>query len=241
VLSILKRRWRLISAAAVAIALLLFHAPILRGLVGFLIVDQADGDCGYVCLRAWGGGPEGDRAFDEAAKLRRGEHPCQVLLLAPRSDRISEIGVLPSYEAICRRELEKRRVPQEAVSVIPGGGYNDWDAARSLAAWLNKHPEDSVILLTSRFRSALVRRGLDDALDPSQAARVHVRALPDRRFSETDWWKHRAGFLEVGFCGLMRIQNWCAPGDKEPPPRADADEYERDFLRSLEDKAAVEH
>jgi len=47
-------------------------------------------------------------------------------------------------------------------------GFNDWDAARSLAAWLNDHPKDSVLLLCSRFRSALMRSVLDDVLDPAK-------------------------------------------------------------------------
>jgi hypothetical protein len=136
--------------------------------------------------------------------------------------------------------LEKRCVPQQAISVIPGGGFNDWDAARSLAAWLNDHPKDSVLLLCSRFRSALMRRVLDVVLDPNQAARVRVRALPDRRFDESNWWKYRTGFQAFGICWLMRIQTWCGGGDSEPIPCASADDYERDFLNSQNVGVAVQ-
>jgi len=232
----LKFKWRVAMAATVVIAVWLLYAPILRGLAGLLIVDQPAGDCDYVCLRSWGGGPEGDQSINAAGDLYGGKRPCNVLLIAPQTDRLSEIDVLPSFESLCRRELGKRHVPQQAISVIPGGGYNDWDAARSLAAWLNDHPDDSALLLCSRFRSALVRRVLDDVLDPTQAARVRVRALPDRRFDETDWWKSRIGYLEFGFCWLMRIQNWCGNGDEKPPPFTGADDYERDFLHSLGEK-----
>ena len=70
-------------------------------------------------------------------------------------------------------------------------------------------------------------------LHRAEAARVRVRALPSRQCDETDWWTSRRGYLEFGDHWLMRIQNRLGGGDAMQPPERNAEQYERDFLRTL--------
>jgi hypothetical protein len=148
-------------------------------------------------------------------------------------DRLAEVDVLPSFETFSRKELEKRKVAGEAISAISGGGYNDWEVARELGEWLKVHPKDSVLLICNRFRSAVMRRVLDASLDGADAARVRIKALPDRLFDEGSWWQYRSGYLSFGFGWLARIQNWIGWGQGGQIRECNADEFERKFLESV--------
>ncbi len=147
--------------------------------------------------------------------------------------RLVEIGVLASFEAISRRELSARGLPHGAIVPISSDGYDDWAKARALRAWLLDRPTATVVLLCDRLRSAHLRHVLDDRLDSSQAARVRLRALADRRHDETDWWLSRSGYKAFGMAWLRQFHAWCTGGDHRPPPLRNADDYEHGFWLTL--------
>ena len=231
-----KRKWRLLLAAAILIAVWIVRAPILRGLAGLLIVDQPTDNFDYVCIVAWGQNGDGDRCYDVAGDLRREKPSRRILLVGQSPSRVERIGVVPSFEAISRGQLGSRGVPQDAISLIRGGSWDDWANARSLAAWLRDHPGSFVLLLCSQFHSALVRHALDAVLDPADAARVFIRALPGRLCDDTNWWTLRCGYREFGGSWLMQFQSWLGGGDVPQSPERSADDYERDFLQSLPER-----
>jgi hypothetical protein len=228
-----KRKWSVLLAAVVLIAVWLVHAPLLRGLAGLLIVDQPADDFDYVCIAAWS---SGDRCYDVAGDLHRKTPARRILLIGPSQNRIEQIGAMLSFEAISRRELNARDVPPDAISFIPGGRWNDWADARALAAWFRAHPGNSVLLLCDQFHSAQFRRALNAVLDPADAARVRVRALPSRQYDDTNWWKLRCGYRAFGGSWLMRFQSWLGGGDVPQSPERNADDYERDFLQTLPER-----
>jgi hypothetical protein len=231
-----KQKWRLLLAAAVLVAVWIVHVPILRGLAGPLIVDQPTDDFDYVCLLAWGSEAEGDRCYDKAGELYRERPSRHVLLVGQSRNRVEEIGVVPSFEEIARRELGARSVPPQAISLLCGGRWNDWANARSLASWLREHPGNSVLLLCNQFHSAQVRHALDDVLDPDEVARARIRALPSREYDDTNWWKLRCGYRAFGAGWLMRFQGLFGGGDVPQLPERSAEDYQRDFLRTLPER-----
>ena len=227
------KRKRRIVVLAVVVAACIFHAPLLRGLAGFLIVDQPTGDYDCVCVCAWGDNPNGDRCYDVAADLVRRKPSCRVLLVAPTPNRLEEIGAISSLASKTRRALFARGVPQDAVSVLPGERWNDWATARALAGWLHDHPGNSAVLLCDQFHSAQLRRVLDAVLDSANAASVRVRALASREYDNTNWWTRRCGYRAFGGSWLLRFQSWFDSGDAAQTPERNADDYERDFLGAL--------
>ena len=144
---------------------------------------------------------------------------------------------MPSFAAMSGRELRDRGVPQEAVSILRGERFNDWATARTLAAWLRDHPGSSVVLLSGQFHSAQLRRALDAGLDPAGAASVRVRALPSRVCDDTNWWTCRPGYRAFGGSWLLKFQSWLGGGDAAQTRERNADDYERDFLQTLPERA----
>ena len=126
-----KWKRRIVVLAVVVVAVWWFHATLLRGLAGFLIVDQPTDDVDCVCILSWGDVPDGDRCYDVAAELYRRKPSSSVLLVAPDANRLEEIGAATPFESISRRELGDRGVPAAAISAIRCERWNDWATARS--------------------------------------------------------------------------------------------------------------
>jgi hypothetical protein len=228
-----RRKWRIAVLAVVVAAVWLFHAPLLRGLAGLLIVDQPTDDYDCVCISSWGYYPNGDRCYDVAAELYRRKPSCRILLVAPAPNRLAQIGATPSFESMSRRELLARHVSQEAVSVVRGEPWNDWATARALAGWMSDHPGHGVLLLCGQFHSGQMRRAMDAVLEADAAASLHVRALPDRNYDDTNWWTRRCGYRAFAGSWMLRLQSRTDGCDAAKPPEKKADDYERDFLHAL--------
>jgi hypothetical protein len=228
-----KRKWRMVVLAVVAAVVCLFHAPILRGLARLLIVDQPTDNYDCICISPWGYHASGDRCYDVAAELYRRKPSCRVLLVATAPNRLEEIGAMPSFESTSRRQLLARDVPEEAVAVLRGEPWNDWANAEALAAWMSDHPGQCVLLLSEQFHSGQMRRAIDDVLRPDAAAAVHVSALRNRDYDDTNWWTRRCGYRAFGEKWLLRLQRRPDGGNAVKTPRSNADDYERDFLHAL--------
>jgi hypothetical protein len=80
-----------------------------------------------------------------------------------------------------------------------------------------------------------MRRDLDAVLSVAEAGRVRLRALPDPRSNPSNWWHSRPGVRGFGVAWLMRLQGLLGGGQAVQPPQTNADQYERDFLRALEE------
>ena len=92
------------SAAVLAAAGWLFHGPLLAGLARPLIANQPAGDFDCIGVIARTDGPDGDRCYDVAEELFRQKTSRRVLLVGSRPGRLVEIGVLPSFHELGRRE-----------------------------------------------------------------------------------------------------------------------------------------
>jgi hypothetical protein len=67
---------------------------------------------------------------------------------------------------------------------------------------------------------------LDSVLEPEDARRIHVVAMPDHRFDESNWWKSRLGFKDFFGSFAILAYAWCHGEDSLQPPSWDPDQYE---------------
>jgi hypothetical protein len=206
---------RLAVLLAITLCLGLCHAWILQGLAALLVVRQPAAGCNGVL--ALDGGFQGPDWYDEAARLYHEDRSRRILLIEPHPGRVVRLGVLPSYEADSRHALAARGVPAEAVELLSGEASNVWAEARLLQTWLKDRPDARLLVLCSQFAGRHQRHILDAVLDPDDAARVSVRALPNPYFDETDWWKSRTGWKACAFSYLRLAYVWCQ-GESPPPP-----------------------
>jgi hypothetical protein len=140
-------------------------------------------------------------------------------------------GVVPTLEAVLRKELGARGIDGKAIAAVPVKTGGTWRMARRLREWLAEHPEASVTFLCPELhsrRTAYVTRGV---LGKDLAERVRWRAFPDERFTTSNWWKSRQGIVEVVGAWIALAHAYLGG---EPPETAawDPDQYEQS-LRSL--------
>lgn len=229
-----RRPWwrsRLLCAALVLVLACAFHASLLCGLASVLIVDdrpshvdQAARPAGYVLVL------DGDRCYDRAAELYHQGAAEQLLLIDWHAGRLVRLGILPSRAAVGRRELLSRGVPNDKVTVVPGGAGQDWQAARRLESWLQGQPHARVTALCNRFDSRGKRRILAMVLGESLAGRLEVYALPDRRFDETNWWRSKTGVKGFFNSAFNLVYDGLRGESAVWGPEWDPDQYEKTLL-----------
>lgn len=234
----MKAKWkrRLIVAAVIAAVAVLFHAMLLRGLAGFLIVDEPTGESDCICSYSWGCGSDGKEFYDTAAQFQREKPTHRILCIAPAPNRLEQIGATPSSASIGRRELAARGVPQEAITIVRGQRWNDWANVRALKVWLRDNPNHRVLLFCDQFHSSRIRYVLDAVLDSAEAARVRVRAMQNEKYNDTNWWTSRCGYRAFGGSWLLLLQTWFVGDSPDRPAERNADAYQRDFLQALREK-----
>ncbi|MFC1596914.1 hypothetical protein ACFL5Q_03105 [Planctomycetota bacterium] len=225
-------RRKRIRRVALVLALLacawLCYPVILRTVARGLIAGRQQNGADYVWIRSDGGPcPDGDRSYDQAARLYHEDTSRGILLMEPKPSRLVEIGALPGFEPAARRQLAARGVPERAVTLLDGEPETHWDEARLLTTWMNDHPGSEVLLLCDRFGSRRWRYVLDTVLEPDHAARTGILALRDRRYDETNWWKSRGGAKSL-FYGYVCLAYAWRCGEAVPQRMSwNADEYER--------------
>lgn len=204
----------------VLVSLYLFRAPLLRGAASALIVDQPrEATTALLLLDA-------DRGTERAAESYREGRAGRVLLIESWPGRVEQMGVLPPYVDVLRRNLVAGGVPGESVAVLKGRAKNDWDRARMVGEWLAAHPGATVTVLCDRFGSRRLCRVFSATLG-AEAARLRWWAQAERRFDENDWWRHKEGFLRVYSAGVGLGYVWLVGEDREEWRPWDPDQYEK--------------
>jgi hypothetical protein len=228
-----KHRRLIVMAMVVVVVAGCSHTILLRLASLPLVAKEPSGQFDYVGLLPWGNGVDGQESYPVAAELLRQKSVRGILLFNAPHDRLVEIGVLPSREAVICQELKLLKVGKDAITAFPcQAAQDDWATARAVKTWLAKNPTANIILMCNRFRSAHLRDALDKTLDVADAERVGVQGVADRDIDETNWWKSRDGFKAFGVGWLRRMHGWCVGGRQEVPKLEDADGYERTFLET---------
>jgi hypothetical protein len=175
-------------------ALAALHAPLLRAVGGYLIVEEPPQDGARVVLLP-------DMLFEKAAlektaQLYREHLVAGVLLCLPQPSREVEVGAWPAEEQRVLESLAGRGVPSTAIEKLSGRYATTWDAARGLDRWLAGHKDERLMVLCETFRGRHERRVLATVIEPRAMAAVRFGALPGSA-SAADWWRKREGLQEV--------------------------------------------
>ncbi len=231
-----RRRWRIAVLTVIVAAVCLFHALLLRGLAGLLIVDQPTDDYDCVCISSWGYQPNGDRCYDVAAELYRRKPSCRILLVAPDANRLEEIGAMPSFESLSRRQLHARHVPQAAVSALHAAPWNDWATARRWPTGWPITPADACSCSAGNSIADKCAARWTPCSNRTPPRCCTSAALPSRECDDTNWWTRRCGYRAFAESWLLRLQSRPSD-DAAKTPEKSGDDYERDFLHAFSERA----
>ena len=213
-------RSRLLWAAVVLAAIVALHPLILRVCAGVLIVDQRHGAVDGIVIVA------GDGRFDAAATWVRRDRERRILLIEQQPERLVELGILPSQEALAQRELAKRAVSDDRIELIPGAARNLPESLQVLAAWLDRHPDTRVAILHERFDSRDLRLVIDGTLRRESARRIDIWALPNRHYDERNWWLSRRGVSKLILGSIALAYTWCQGGPGDAPAMLNVAQFE---------------
>ena len=180
-----RRRWLAVAVLCLVVAAL--HATILRAAAKLLIVDQTISTRHTVLPLS------GDRCYPEAAQRVSSGIAHRVILPQSVPGRLVKMQVLPAHHEIARNTLLSHAVPSGRVVIMTRQACNQWQAARILNEWLHDHPADPVLVLCDRFSSRELDYIYDCEIDSDKRHRVHITALPDRRYDEGNWWRDKMG------------------------------------------------
>lgn len=215
-------------AAAFLAGLWLFRSSLLRAAAWPLVTDEPADEASALCID-----PDCDGVFDVAAALARQEPSRRVLLVAPPPLRVVQMGLVPSWEEICRRELAARGGCHERFVIVGPPAQDAWQHAERLARWLSENPDCQLLVLCDRFDSARRRAILHRVLGP-EASRVRVRGLPRWTYDESNWWQSRKGWKRFADAWLVRLHAACMGPPAELPPPLTLAEFDERVARIVQ-------
>jgi hypothetical protein len=218
----------------VILLIVLFHRPLFRGMARITIVDQPATQGDYLWIPAGGGLPMSDtRYYDRVASLVEGLRQRRVLLVTPPRNRLVEMGVVPPFMAETLHQLDARGLGEESVTVVLRKHDDARPETSLLQEWLKAQPGTRVTVLCDQFGTRHSRLKLDRRLQPTEAMRVSVVALPDPRFDDRDWWRSRAGMRHFLFAWIRLL--YALVHDDQSPLRnsLSLEEYQRCFLATI--------
>ena len=196
-----------------------FRATLLTAVAAPLIFDEDVSAPASVFLLS-----ASKAGIDEAAALYHRKLASRIIIIRQPPSRIEQMG-LAGPAITTRMELVQRGVPEHLQCVLPCADRSPWAVAVAMRGWLSEHPADVGLLVCNRFGSRRARYILDRVLDRSEQNRVGVRALPDPRYDETNWWRGKEGLLDL-FHSYVGLGYCYANGDAGPNnPDPSPEEY----------------
>jgi uncharacterized SAM-binding protein YcdF (DUF218 family) len=185
-------RWgTLLTALLLALVFLyLTREPLLIASARILTIDDARAPADYLVIL---GGDAETRPFTAAALYHQGFAP-KVLIFEHKTNRLTDLGLVPTHDELYRRVLELEGVPATAIQRLPGVVGNSWDEAQALQRFLAAQHAQRVILVTSAEHTRRARWVFRKVLARTP---VEVRMAPVHHvgFDETNWWKSDEGIL----------------------------------------------
>lgn len=196
----------------------------LSNLAQGLVVSEQISLQDHVLLWGWA-----DSCFDIAAQLFRENPARRVLMVERQPDRLQQLGILETDEYLFHKELSARDVPSSSQEMIPGKAQDSRAGCAQLLLWLKNHPDETIVVLCDEFQSRRMSLQLSRRLG-SEAARVTVHGLADRRFGTNNWWTTRRGIRAFTLSWIRLFETWQRGGSTETPDCSwDPDDYEQEL------------
>jgi hypothetical protein len=184
---------RLILSAALIVVIIALHRPVLRGVAGFLIVDQPLEKADVVVLLP--STLSSQDARDAAVQLFRDGTVRQILLLAPTPSRAVRYGAWPAPATLIRAALAAKGIPATAMAELPDCA-SDTDTAERLGRWMADKKAQRLILVCPRFLGRYERQVMQKAIGEQPALEIIYHAMPSQ-FNRDNWWRSRIGVIEI--------------------------------------------
>ncbi len=165
-----------------------FRAPLLQGVATAWIVDDPLTNADVIVVL--GGGPS-TRPF-EAARLYHQRLAPRILVMQPRADSATELGLTKRESELLKQILVRQEVPEAAVLIAADEVMNTYEEALAIRNWVATNRVQSAIVVTDAFHARRVRWVFRKQLRKS-GVRVLVRALPVREYTSENWWQREQG------------------------------------------------
>ncbi|MBE0541131.1 MAG: YdcF family protein [Verrucomicrobia bacterium] len=164
------------------------RAPILRGVATAWIVDDPLTKADVIIVL--GGGPS-TRPF-EAARLYHQRLAPQILLMQPRADSTTELGLTKRESELLKQILLKQDVPEPDILIAADEVSSTYEEALAVRNWVGTNHIQTAIVVTDVFHARRVRWVFRKQLRHT-GVRVLVRALPVREYTTENWWQREQG------------------------------------------------
>jgi uncharacterized SAM-binding protein YcdF (DUF218 family) len=196
--------WRIVALLVVALAAYALRAPILRGVANAYVVDDPVAKADAVVVL---GGGANTRPFAAAKLFHEGYAP-RVLVMNTEREPTDELGVTTPDSELNRRVLRALKVPDAAITAVGRDVASTHDEAMAVRDWAQRNGAKRVIVPTDLFHTRRVNWLFSRTLNPI-GAKVCVRAIPDWKFSTTNWWQHENGLVSFQNEAMKLALYWC--------------------------------
>jgi uncharacterized SAM-binding protein YcdF (DUF218 family) len=190
-------RKRIVAGLVLLLVIVLaagFRSQILTGLADFLIVDDPLQKAQLIFVL---NGDYNSRPFLAAQLYQEGLSP-QIAIARAQSTPAEGLGLTRNETDISVSIMEALGVPADRILVLPfpGGVTSTFDEARVLRGYLDTHPLQRVLLVTSAFHTRRARWIIDKELSPLPVS-LEVASAPYIGFDQTNWWKSEDGLVTL--------------------------------------------
>ncbi|WP_028325913.1 YdcF family protein [Desulfatirhabdium butyrativorans] len=137
------------------------------------------------------------RPFIAADLYRKGFAP-RIWVAQTESDPAEKLGLVPNDTAINVGVLKKLGVPEDRIAIIPfpNGVSSTWEEAIALRRFVNDHPVESILVLTSSLHTRRAYWAFQKIFAGS-ATRIRMAEAPHWGFDQTNWWRSEQGVLTI--------------------------------------------
>lgn len=191
-----KLRNATLGIAALALAAVLFHAPILRALGAYLVSAGPPQKSDIIVVLA--GDEFGHRILKGAELVREGYAP-KALVSGPAGN----YGLHESDLAI--PFAMKAGYPESYFVAFPNDSRSTVEEARAIVPGLRRMGARDILLVTSDYHT---RRAGNIFRREAPDLRFHVVAAPAEFFTPEGWWKTREGRKTFALEWMKTISEW---------------------------------
>jgi uncharacterized SAM-binding protein YcdF (DUF218 family) len=172
-------------AATVLVLAYLFRAPLARAAAQAWIVTDHLQKADIIVVT---GGALQTRPAEAARLYHEGFAP-EILVMNPKPSPSQALGLVPSDAEITRRLLLKLQVPASNIVVCAETVISTRTECDAVLHWSRTNAVRRIIIPLDPFHARRARWIFRKVLKPSRID-VMVEAIPGRRYSAADWWRH---------------------------------------------------
>ncbi|MEM0996002.1 MAG: YdcF family protein [Bacteroidota bacterium] len=198
-----RARWRIAGGLVVLLLLFGLRGPLLRGLGGFLVVEDPAERCDAIFVLS---GNAQDRGQEAARLYHAGYAPTVVCLGGESNPALELYGIFVSTAEITRSVLQEAQVPEADIELLEEG-TSTYEEFVAISEWCHRRSWDKIMVVSSRFHTRRIHAFFRLRLHFSGIQMV-LRGARDRVFEEETWWKSEPGLIFVNNEYVKLLYYW---------------------------------